>query len=163
MLDSVYQSFVASRIDESPVEDEVYDELFKFLFENIGCVYSHDTALYLHKLITEEPCHYSISESTTIASSSSTHAVPVEDIELVDTPLGNLVPVTNVYRTFLDCLSDDVLISESTLVEAWINLYNHKNFKLAELIKVSQRLNLNNELIDFIENIIGAINREASP
>jgi len=90
------------------------DEMFIFQSKYKSCIYSHETALFLHDLTDRTPLHYSITVPSGYHSSSlngSEYKIYYVNRKLLDlgvvvaqSPQGNELRVTNLERTICDIL-----------------------------------------------------------
>lgn len=114
-----------------------YDELYFFHLQNKSCIYSYQTALYLHRLTDRLPFTNEVTvkqgyNAWRINDSVIVHQVKKEWYELgkteIKTDMGNLVCVYDMERTICDLVRDRKNQDTEIFSKAW-NLYIKKDSK----------------------------------
>ena len=133
-----------------------YDELYFFQLQNKACIYSYQTALYLHRLTDRLPFVNEVTvkqgyNAWRIKDSVIVHQVKKEWYELgkaeIKTDMGNIVCAYDMERTICDLVRDRKNQDPEIFSKAW-NLYikkdskdiwklrkNEKDFGIAKKIK----------------------------
>ena len=108
-----------------------YDELYFFQLQNTACIYSYQTALYLHRLTDRLPFTNEVTvkqgyNAWRIKGSAISHQVKKEWYELgkdeIKTDMGNIVHVYDMERTICDLVRDRKNQDPEIFSKAW-NLY----------------------------------------
>ena len=114
-----------------------YDELYFFQLQNKACIYSYQTALYLHRLTDRVPFVNEVTvkqgyNAWRIKDSVIVHQVKKEWYELgkaeVKTVMGNIVCAYDMERTICDLVRDRKNQDPEIFSKAW-NLYIKKDSK----------------------------------
>ena len=114
-----------------------YDELYFFQLQNKACIYSYQTALYLHRLTDRLPFDNEVTvkqgyNAWRIKDSVIVHQVKKEWYELgkaeIKTDMGNIVCAYDMERTICDLVRDRTNQDPEIFSKAW-NLYIKKDSK----------------------------------
>ena len=114
-----------------------YDELYFFQLQNKACIYSYQTALYLHRLTDRLPFDNEVTvkqgyNAWRIKDSVIVHQVKKEWYELgkaeIKTDMGNIVCAYDMERTICDLVRDRKNQDPEIFSKAW-NLYIKKDSK----------------------------------
>ena len=114
-----------------------YDELYFFQLQNKACIYSYQTALYLHRLTDRLPFVNEVTvkqgyNAWRIKDSVIVHQVKKEWYELgkaeIKTDMGNIVCAYDMERTICDLVRDRKNQDPEIFSKAW-NLYIKKDSK----------------------------------
>ena len=114
-----------------------YDELYFFQLQNKACIYSYQTALYLHRLTDRLPFDNEVTvkqgyNAWRIKDSVIVHQVKKEWYELgkaeIKTDMGNIVCAYDMERTICDLVRDRKNQDSEIFSKAW-NLYIKKDSK----------------------------------
>ena len=114
-----------------------YDELYFFQLQNKACIYSYQTALYLHRLTDRLPFVNEVTvkqgyNAWRIKDSVIVHQVKKEWYELgkaeIKTDMGNIVCAYDMERTICDLVRDRTNQDPEIFSKAW-NLYIKKDSK----------------------------------
>ena len=114
-----------------------YDELYFFQLQNKACIYSYQTALYLHRLTNRLPFVNEVTvkqgyNAWRIKDSVIVHQVKKEWYELgkaeIKTDMGNIVCAYDMERTICDLVRDRKNQDPEIFSKAW-NLYIKKDSK----------------------------------
>lgn len=140
-----------------------YDELYFFQLQNKVCIYSYQTALYLHGLTERLPF---INEVTVyqgyntwrIKDKVIAHRVKKEWYEVgiteIKTEIGNTVTVYDMERTLCDIVRDRKNQDPEIFSKAW-NLYLKKDNKdIWKLRKYANIFGISKQIEDILEVIV---------
>ena len=140
-----------------------YDELYFFQLQNKVCIYSYQTALYLHGLTERLPF---INEVTVyqgyntwrIKDKVTAHRVKKEWYEIgiteIKTEIGNTVTVYDMERTLCDIVRDRKNQDPEIFSKAW-NLYLKKDNKdIWKLRKYANIFGISKQIEDILEVIV---------
>ncbi len=140
-----------------------YDELYFFQLQNKACIYSYQTALYLHRLTNRLPF---VNEVTVkqgynvwrIKDSVIVHQVKKEWYELgkaeIKTDMGNIVCAYDMERTICDLVRDRKNQDPEIFSKAW-NLYIKKDSKdIWKLRKYAKDFGIAKKIEEILEVIV---------
>lgn len=140
-----------------------YDELYIFQLQNKVCIYSYQTALYLHALTERLPF---INEVTVyqgyntwrIKDKVISHQVKKEWYEVgiteVKTEVGNIVTAYDMERTLCDIVRDRKNQDPEIFSKAW-NFYLKKDSKdIWKLRKYANIFGISKQIEDILEVIV---------
>ena len=140
-----------------------YDELYFFQLQNKACIYSYQTALYLHRLTDRLPFSNEVTvkqgyNAWRIKNSVIVHQVKKEWYELgkaeIKTDMGNIVCAYDMERTICDLVRDRKNQDPEIFSKAW-NLYIKKDTKdIWKLRKYAQNLGIAKKIEDILEVIV---------
>ena len=140
-----------------------YDELYIFQLQNKVCIYSYQTALYLHGLTERLP----FSNDVTVYQGYNTwrikdkvipHQVKKEWYEIgiteVKTEIGNIVTTYDMERTLCDIVRDRKNQDPEIFSKAW-NFYLKKDSKdIWKLRKYADIFGISKQIEDILEVIV---------
>ncbi len=140
-----------------------YDELYFFQLQNKACIYSYQTALYLHRLTDRLPF---VNEVTVkqgynpwrIKDSVIVHQIKKNWYELgivqIQTDLGNLVYAYDMERTMCDLVRDRKNQDAEIFAKAW-NLYIKKDSKnIWKLREYAREFGIAQQIEEILEVIV---------
>ena len=140
-----------------------YDELYFFQLQNKACIYSYQTALYLHRLTDRLPFSNEVTvkqgyNAWRIKNLVIIHQVKKEWYELgkceIETDMGNIVFAYNMERTICDLVRDRKNQDPEIFSKAW-NLYIKNDSKdIWKLRKYAQNLGISKKIEDILEVIV---------
>ena len=140
-----------------------YDELYFFQLQNKACIYSYQTALYLHRLTDRLPFVNEVTvkqgyNAWRIKDSVIVHQVKKEWYELgkaeIKTDMGNIVCAYDMERTICDLVRDRKNQDPEIFSKAW-NLYIKKDSKdIWKLRKYAHNLGISKKIEDILEVIV---------
>ena len=140
-----------------------YDELYFFQLQNKACIYSYQTALYLHRLTDRLPFSNEVTvkqgyNAWRIKNSVIVHQVKKEWYELgkgeFETDMGNIVCAYDMERTICDLVRDRKNQDPEIFSKAW-NLYIKNDSKdIWKLRKYAQNLGISKKIEDILEVIV---------
>lgn len=140
-----------------------YDELYFFQLQNRVCIYSYQTALYLHGLterlpFTNEVTVYQGYNAWRIKDKFITHQVKKEWYEVgiteVKTEIGNIVTAYDMERTLCDIVRDRKNQDPEIFSKAW-NFYLKKDNKdIWKLRKYANIFGISKQIEDILEVIV---------
>ena len=140
-----------------------YDELYIFQLQNKVCIYSYQTALYLHGLterlpFTNEVTVYQGYNTWRIKDKVIPHQVKKEWYEVgitdVKTEIGNIVTVYDMERTICDIVRDRKNQDPEIFSKAW-NFYLKKDSKdIWKLRNYANIFGISKQIEDILEVII---------
>ena len=140
-----------------------YDELYFFQLQNKACIYSYQTALYLHRVtdrlpvvneVTVKQCY----NAWRIKDSVIVHQVKKEWYELgkaeIKTDMGNIVCAYDMERTICDLVRDRKNQDPEIFSKAW-NLYIKKDSKdIWKLRKYAKDFGIAKKIEEILEVIV---------
>ena len=140
-----------------------YDELYFFQFQNKACIYSYQTALYLHRLTDRLPFVNEVTvkqgyNAWRIKDSVIVHQVKKEWYELgkaeIKTDMGNIVCAYDMERTICDLVKDRKNQDPEIFSKAW-NLYIKKDSKdIWKLRKYAKDFGIAKKIDEILEVIV---------
>lgn len=140
-----------------------YDELYFFQLQNKACIYSYQTALYLHRLTNRLPFVNEVTvkqgyNAWRIKDSVIVHQVKKEWYELgkaeVKTEMGNIVCAYDMERTICDLVRDRKNQDPEIFSKAW-NLYIKKDSKdIWKLRKYAKDFGIAKKIEEILEVIV---------
>lgn len=140
-----------------------YDELYIFQLQNKVCIYSYQTALYLHGLterlpFTNEITVYQGYNTWRIKDRVIAHQVKKEWYEVgiteVKTEIGNIVTSYDIERTLCDIVRDRKNQDPEIFSKAW-NFYLKKYSKdIWKLRKYANIFGISKQIEDILEVIV---------
>ena len=140
-----------------------YDELYFFQLQNKACIYSYQTALYLHRLTDRLPFSNEVTvkqgyNAWRIKNSVIVHQVKKEWYELgkaeIKTDMGNIVCAYDMERTICDLVRDRKNQDPEIFSKAW-NLYIKNDSKdIWKLRKYAHNLGISKKIEDILEVIV---------
>lgn len=140
-----------------------YDELYFFQLQNKACIYSYQTALYLHRLTDRLPFTNEVTvkqgyNAWRIKGSAISHQVKKEWYELgkdeIKTDMGNIVHVYDMERTICDLVRDRKNQDPEIFSKAW-NLYIKKDSKdIWKLRKYAKNFGIAQKIEEILEVIV---------
>lgn len=140
-----------------------YDELYFFQLQNKACIYSYQTALYLHRLTDRLPFTNEVTvkqgyNAWRIKGSVISHQVKKEWYELgkdeIKTDMGNIVHVYDMERTICDLVRDRKNQDPEIFSKAW-NLYIKKDSKdIWKLRKYAKNFGIAQKIEEILEVIV---------
>ena len=140
-----------------------YDELYFFQLQNKACIYSYQTALYLHRLTDRLPFTNEVTvkqgyNAWRIKGSAIPHQVKKEWYELgkdeIKTDMGNIVHVYDMERTICDLVRDRKNQDPEIFSKAW-NLYIKKDSKdIWKLRKYAKNFGIAQKIEEILEVIV---------
>lgn len=142
---------------------ENYDELYFFQLQNKACIYSYQTALYLHKLTDRLPFTNEVTvkqgyNAWRIKDYTIVHQVKKEWYELgqveIKTDMGNPVYAYDMERTICDLVRDRKNQDIEIFSKAW-NLYIKKDSKnIWKLRKYAKAFGIAQQIEEILEVIV---------
>lgn len=142
---------------------ENYDELYFFQLQNKACIYSYQTALYLHKLTDRLPFTNEVTvkqgyNAWRIKDSTIVHQVKKGWYELgkteIKTDMGNTVYAYDMERTICDLVRDRKNQDTEIFSKAW-NLYIKKDSKnIWKLRKYAKGFGIAQQIEEILEVIV---------
>ncbi|OFO63033.1 abortive infection protein [Peptoniphilus sp. HMSC075B08] len=142
---------------------ENYDELYFFQLQNKACIYSYQTALYLHKLTDRLPFTNEVTvkqgyNAWRIKDYTIVHQVKKEWYEFgkteIKTDMGNPVYAYDMERTICDLVRDRKNQDTEIFSKAW-NLYIKKNSKnIWKLRKYAKEFGIAQQIEEILEVIV---------
>ena len=147
------------------ISDEIWqDEMFIMSLKHKKIVYSHETALMLHGLMEREVASYSVTvprgyNSKTLREKGYRVYTQQPDlyymgITSIEDIFGNVVPVYDMERTICDIVKRkkhiDIQIFQTALKEYTMK----KDRNLHSLIKYAQRINVEEQVRNYIEVLL---------
>ena len=140
-----------------------YDELYFFQLQNKACIYSYQTALYLHRLTDRLPFVNEVTvkqgyNAWRIKDSVIVHQVKKEWYELgkaeIKTDMGNIVCAYDMERTICDLVRDRKNQDPEIFSKAW-NLYIKKDSKdIWKLRKYAKDFGIAKKIEEILEVIV---------
>lgn len=140
-----------------------YDELYFFQLQNKACIYSYQTALYLHRLTDRLPFTNEVTvkqgyNAWRIKDSVIVHQVKKEWYELgkaeIKTDMGNSVYVYDMERTICDLVRDRKNQDTEIFSKAW-NLYVKKDSKnIWKLREYAKEFGIAQQIEEILEVIV---------
>ena len=140
-----------------------YDELYFFQLQNKACIYSYQTALYLHRLTDRLPFVNEVTvkqgyNAWRIKDSVIVHQVKKEWYELgkaeIKTDMGNIVCAYDMERTICDLVRDRTNQDPEIFSKAW-NLYIKKDSKdIWKLRKYAKDFGIAKKIEEILEVIV---------
>lgn len=140
-----------------------YDELYFFQLQNKACIYSYQTALYLHRLTDRLPFTNEVTvkqgyNAWRIKDSVIVHQVKKEWYELgkaeIKTDMGNSVYVYDMERTICDLVRDRKNQDTEIFSKAW-NLYIKKDSKnIWKLREYAKEFGIAQQIEEILEVIV---------
>lgn len=140
-----------------------YDELYFFQLQNKACIYSYQTALYLHRLTDRLPFTNEVTvkqgyNAWRIRDSVIVHQVKKEWYELgkaeIKTDMGNSVYVYDMERTICDLVRDRKNQDTEIFSKAW-NLYIKKDSKnIWKLRGYAKKFGIAQQIEEILEVIV---------
>lgn len=140
-----------------------YDELYFFQLQNKACIYSYQTALYLHRLTNRLPFVNEVTvkqgyNAWRIKDSVIVHQVKKEWYELgkaeIKTDMGNIVCAYDMERTICDLVRDRKNQDPEIFSKAW-NLYIKKDSKdIWKLRKYAKDFGIAKKIEEILEVIV---------
>lgn len=140
-----------------------YDELYFFQLQNKACIYSYQTALYLHRLTDRLPFTNEVTvkqgyNAWRIKDFVIVHQVKKEWYELgkaeIKTDMGNFVFVYDMERTICDLVRDRKNQDTEIFSKAW-NLYIKKDSKnIWKLREYAKEFGIAQQIEEILEVIV---------
>lgn len=140
-----------------------YDELYFFQLQNKACIYSYQTALYLHRLTDRLPFTNEVTvkqgyNAWRIKDSVIVHQVKKEWYELgkaeIKTDMGNSVYVYDMERSICDLVRDRKNQDTEIFSKAW-NLYIKKDSKnIWKLREYAKEFGIAQQIEEILEVIV---------
>lgn len=140
-----------------------YDELYFFQLQNKACIYSYQTALYLHRLTDRLPFTNEVTvkqgyNAWRIKDSVIVHQVKKEWYELgkaeIKTDIGNSVYVYDMERSICDLVRDRKNQDTEIFSKAW-NLYIKKDSKnIWKLREYAKEFGIAQQIEEILEVIV---------
>lgn len=140
-----------------------YDELYFFQLQNKACIYSYQTALYLHRLTDRLPFTNEVTvkqgyNAWRIKDSVIVHQVKKEWYELgkaeIKTDMGNSVYTYDMERTICDLVRDRKNQDTEIFSKAW-NLYIKKDSKnIWKLREYAKEFGIAQQIEEILEVIV---------
>ncbi len=140
-----------------------YDELFFFQLQNKACIYSYQTALYLHRLTDRLPFTNEVTvkqgyNAWRIKDSVIVHQVKKEWYERgkveIKTDMGNSVYAYDMERTICDLVRDRKNQDTEIFSKAW-NLYIKKDSKnIWKLREYAKEFGIAQQIEEILEVIV---------
>ena len=140
-----------------------YDELYFFQLQNKACIYSYQTALYLHRLTDRLPFVNEVTvkqgyNAWRIKDSVIVHQVKKEWYELgkaeIKTDMGNIVCAYDMERIICDLVRDRKNQDPEIFSKAW-NLYIKKDSKdIWKLRKYAKDFGIAKKIDEILEVIV---------
>lgn len=140
-----------------------YDQVYFFQLKNKGCIYSYQTALYLHRLTDRYPFTEEVTvkqgyNGWRIKDSVIVHQVKKEWYELgkteVETDFGNHVFTYDMERTICDIVRDRKNQDSEIFSKAW-NWYIRKDSKnIWKLRKYAREFGIARKIDEILEVIV---------
>lgn len=140
-----------------------YDELYFFQLQNKACIYSYQTALYLHRLTDRLPFTNEVTvkqgyNAWRIKDFVIVHQVKKEWYELgkseIKTDMGNFVFVYDMERTICDLVRDRKNQDTEIFSKAW-NLYIKKDSKnIWKLREYAKEFGIAQQMEEILEVIV---------
>ena len=144
--------------------DLLEDEMFILQKKYPNLIYSHETALFLHKLSDRTPFEYSITVPSgykvvnAISKKSKTYYVKKELHQMGmgkgKTSFGNAINIYNVERTICDILRSRNRIDIQIFSDALKKVTKKKNLDYALLVKYAKKFNVEKMLNTYMEVLI---------
>lgn len=142
---------------------ENYDELYFFQLQNKACIYSYQTALYLHKLTDRLPFTNEVTvkqgyNAWRIKDYTIVHQVKKEWYEFgkteIKTDMGNPVYAYDMERTICDLVRDRKNQDTEIFSKAW-NLYIKKDSKnIWKLREYAKEFGIAQQIEEILEVIV---------
>lgn len=140
------------------------DEYYKFQTMSRYCVFSLETALYLHNYCDRIPTVYNITvprnyngylskEKNVQLSYASNELFDLGIIEL-ETPYGQKVKVYDLEKTICDIVKNKEKIDPEIFSKALKQYVKEKNKNLNNLISYSRKLNVEKEIRTYLEVLL---------
>lgn len=140
-----------------------YDELYFFQLQNKACIYSYQTALYLHRLTDRLPFTNEVTvkqgyNAWRIKDFVIVHQVKKEWYEIgkaeIKTDMGNFVFVYDMERTICDLVRDRKNQDTEIFSKAW-NLYIKKDSKnIWKLREYAKEFGIAQQIEEILEVIV---------
>ncbi|MCI5972749.1 MAG: type IV toxin-antitoxin system AbiEi family antitoxin domain-containing protein [Anaerococcus sp.] len=139
-----------------------YDELYFFQLQNKVCIYSYQTALYLHNLtdrlpFIEEVTVYQGYNAWRIKDRVKVHQIKKEwykiGITEVKTEMGNLVYSYDMERTMCDLVRDRKNQDSEIFSKAWHYYMKNKSKNIWKLREYAEIFNISDKIEDILEVI----------
>lgn len=140
------------------------DEYYILHLRSKSCVFSHETALYLHGLIDREPIQMDVTLKTGYnpnklkQSGIKVYTIKSEyhDMGKVDmeTPYGNIIPAYDLERTICDLIRSRKKIEAQSIQTAMKNYADRPDKNIRKLLKYGKMLRVDNVLRQYLEVLL---------
>ena len=139
-----------------------YDELYFFQLQNKVCIYSYQTALYLHDLTERLPFFDEVTvyqgyNSWRIKDKVKVHQIKKEWYKIgrteVKTEMGNLVYAYDMERTMCDLVRDRKNQGPEIFSKAWHYYMQKESKNVRKLREYADTFNISDKIEDILEII----------
>jgi predicted transcriptional regulator of viral defense system len=148
-------------IDANQMENEYYIAQYRCK----RCIFSHETALYLHDLADRTPLKLTL----TIPSGYNTRMLKENDkyefhyvseklhsigITRIDSPFGHKLDVYNKERTIIDCIKKKSQLDIEIVTVALKEYFNLKDVNYTKLLRYAEIFNVKDAVRNYMEVLV---------
>lgn len=143
--------------------EDCVDPIYLIHLRCIQAIFSHETALFLHDLILQEPSHYSI----TVGNGYNPSNLRSEQIQIytvkrdlyelgavsVRTPMGHVVPAYGTERTICDLIRSRSRIDEQVIRNVLKQYFQSRDRKPEVLRNYAKKFRVDKVLLQYLKEL----------